>query len=555
MAVSESQRRRRALIIGGASTATLRQHLAESGYETAAATTDVATLMIANFKPEVVLIVLERGSGAGENEGVALARHMREEPVTHALPLVLVYVEEERVMRSAALNAGVDDCFGIWTPHEQILARLDALFWRIEVGRRAASMTGDRRMEIDNFIVLLDAVREDIRAGVSGTLALIYAIPRGADSTGFDKQARDRTLAEAHGFFKLNLRRIDAVGFYGPTTLLIYLPRLRSREATQVLMKLRGEFLGARTDSDLALGLASFPDESVEVETLIEKAEAAASHARAAAATGRPPAPQAPTAAQTPAAPPTPIAPQTPAAPQATPPAQPTASAPVITPHAPAQAPTPPPAPQPPQPAQPVTPPPPPSPKQPDAYLSALAKRRDSPVVRETKSADRPEPLSAPAVESKAGAVQEVLVARAAAEHAAAAERELRARGAIMPRRLLLTVSDAARMAQLNALIRSAGYEARTAFDGQQALDLLRIERPDLLLLDYELHGIDGVEMLRRLRKQAGGNLTLPVVMLLQPSQEVARREALELGARGIVAMPYDPAELLDSVRRAGSHD
>ena len=57
-----------------------------------------------------------------------------------------------------------------------------------------------------------------------------------------------------------------------------------------------------------------------------------------------------------------------------------------------------------------------------------------------------------------------------------------------MPRRLLLTVSDAARMAQLNSLIRSAGYEARAAFDGQQALDLLRIERPDLLLLDYELH-------------------------------------------------------------------
>ncbi|MBC7910956.1 MAG: response regulator [Pyrinomonadaceae bacterium] len=143
---------------------------------------------------------------------------------------------------------------------------------------------------------------------------------------------------------------------------------------------------------------------------------------------------------------------------------------------------------------------------------------------------------------------------RSAAE-AAAHERARRARGAIMPRRLLLTVSDAARMAQLNSLIRSAGYEARTAFDGQQALDLLRIERPDLLLLDYELHGIDGVEMLRRLRKQHGGQLTLPVVMLMPLTQEVARDEALELGARGIVAMPYDPAELLESVRRAGSID
>lgn len=551
MAVSESQRRRRALIIGGASAATLRQQLAESGYETAAATTDVATLMIANFKPEVALIVLEHASGTGENEGVALSRRMREEPATHALPMVLVYVEEERVMRSAALNAGVDDCFGIWTPHEQILARLDALFWRIEVGRRAASMTGDRRMEIDNFIVLLDAVREDIRAGVSGTLALIYAIPRGAGG-GFDKQSRDRTLAEAHGFFKLNLRRIDAVGFYGPTTLLIYLPRLKSREATQVLMKLRGEFLGTRTESDLAIGIASFPDESSEVETLIEKAEAAASHARAAAATGQQPTPQ---TAQTP---PTPQPAQAPQPVQSAQPARPAANAPVITPHAPTQPSQPPlaqppPPPQPPSPPQP--PPPAPSPKQPDAYLAALSERREAPVVRETRVAESAEPMPAPAAESKAGASQEAEVARAAAEHAAAAERELRARGAIMPRRLLLTVSDAARMAQLNALIRSAGYEARTAFDGQQALDLLRIERPDLLLLDYELHGIDGVEMLRRLRKQTGGNLTLPVVLLLPPAQEIARREALELGARGIVAMPYDPAELLDSVRRAGSHE
>ena len=102
-----------------------------------------------------------------------------------------------------------------------------------------------------------------------------------------------------------------------------------------------------------------------------------------------------------------------------------------------------------------------------------------------------------------------------------------------------------------NALIRSAG-EKRAGFDGSRRLTL-RIERTDLLLLDYELHGIDGVETLRRLSKQNGGRLRLPVVMLMPPTFEVARHEALELGARSVVAMPYDPAELLDSVRRAGS--
>jgi two-component system alkaline phosphatase synthesis response regulator PhoP len=108
-------------------------------------------------------------------------------------------------------------------------------------------------------------------------------------------------------------------------------------------------------------------------------------------------------------------------------------------------------------------------------------------------------------------------------------------------------------MAQLNSLIRAAGYEARAAFDGQQALDLLRIERPDLLLLDYNLHGIDGVETLRRLHRQGGGKLTLPVVLLIPSEHEGARREALELGARSVVTMPYDPVDLLASVRLAGS--
>ena len=505
---TEVQAKRRALIIGGTSAETLRQQLEESGYETAAATARAFARIIAEFAPDVVLIVLEKADS--ESDAVALARHFREEPATHALPLVLVYVEEERLMRSAALNVGVDDCFGIWTPHGQILARLDALFWRIEAGRRAASMSGDKRLEIDNFMVLLDAVREDIRASASGSLALIYAIPSGDLEHSFDKQTHNRALREAHGFFKLNLRRIDAVGFYGPTTLLIYMPRLTMHESTAILMSLRTSFLEARTDSDLAIGIASFPAECSDVESLIERAETAAGKARAIAATGRS------TVAQT---------------------RQEVEESilDIPTAHIPA--------------------PKLPSSTHEDAsHSSHLHEQRiASSVVRESRS-DQPERITSTSASRPSTTVAtDLSVAREAAERAAARERERRKRGASIPRRLLITVSDAARMAQINALVRSAGYEARTAFDGQQALDLLRIESPDVLLLDYELRGIDGLEMLRRLRKQTNGKLTIPVVMLLQPMHVMERREALELGARGIVAMPYDPAELLDSVRLAGS--
>lgn len=505
---TDVQAKRRALIVGGTRADTLRQQLAESGYDTMGTSASASASIIAEFVPDVVLIVLERADA--ESEAVALARHLREVPATHALPLVLVYVEEERLMRSAALNVGVDDCFGIWTPHGQILARLDALFWRIEAGRRAASMSGDKRLEIDNFMVLLDAVREDIRDGASGTLALIYAIPQNDIEHGFDKNTRDRALAEAHGFFKLNLRRVDAVGYYGPTTLLIYLPRLKAQEATTTLMTLRSSFLETRNDSDLAIGIAAFPDDSNDVESLIEKAEAAASKARAVAATSHP---DASTVREEIAKP----APST----TSTQPASLTSSSPT---HA-------------------------------DESLSSqsLVDKSETSIAQESRTDIRQQFESTNKPSTSVG--KDVDVAREAAEQAGARERERRKRGTNIPRRLLLTVSDAGRMAQLNALVRSAGYEARTAFDGQQALDLLRIESPDVLLLDYELRGIDGLEMLRRLRKQTNGKLTVPVVMLLPPIEVMARREALELGARGIVAMPYDPAELLDSVRLAGSSE
>jgi len=172
--------------------------------------------------------------------------------------------------------------------------------------------------------------------------------------------------------------------------------------------------------------------------------------------------------------------------------------------------------------------------------------------VREKKMEDAFEAVAAPPPVRKSNLPTNGAEVKRAAD-AAARERERRARGTLMPRRLLLTVSDAARMAQLNSLIRSAGYEARAAFDGQQALDLLRIERPDLLVLDYELQGIDGFETIRRLRKQNGGRLTLPVVLLLSEAHESVRQEAVALGARGIVSMPYDPTDLLDSVRSAGT--
>ena len=551
---------RRALIIADEDAPALRQSLVAAGYEVKSAGSATGDTAVAEFAPDVAIITLGNGvSAAGaEHSSIALARRLRAEPATYALPLVFVWEADDRAMRNAALGVGADDYFPARTPTAETLARLDALFWRVEAGRRAAAAAGDRRLEIDNFMLMLDSVREDVRAGAGGTVALVYAEPRAAQTSAgnqagsFDKAARDRTLAAAHGFLKLYLRRVDAVAFYGPTTLLAYLPRTNAVEAAASFRKLRDEFAGeaAAAEGDLVIGLASFPEDDDDVESLIERAEAAVARARSAtSAAGRVATysdTQAPSPPSTPVGAPAPI--NTPAfanAPAPTATSIPVPAAPTNTP-APALVALP-------SAAANVRP------SAPDVMRAedAATPRSEPPASR----ADvRPEVVGTPrpqAANNAAGggdpAHANLPDAARRAVEAAAQERERRSRGAIMPRRLLLTISDAARMAQLNSLIRMAGYEARAAFDGQQALDLLRIERPDLLLLDYNLHGINGVETLRRLRKQGGGRLTLPVVMLLPPGNEDAGQEALELGARRVVPTAYDPADLLAHLRQAGS--
>jgi DNA-binding response OmpR family regulator len=528
-------RPRRALIITDSdSGAVLSQTLAAAGYEALLTTSSAALRSINLFTPDVCLMILEPGGAGVENSSVALARRLRAESATYALPIVLLWSEDEQAARKSALNLGIDDYFSLGVVPGELLARLDALFWRVEAGRRAASTIGDQRLEIDNFMLMLDSVREEIRAGAKGTLALIYASAREGDDS-FDKEARDRILTEAHGFLKLHLRRIDAVAFYGPTTLLVYLPRMSARPATEALGKLRGEFMHERADGEIVVGLASFPSDGSDVESLIEKAEQAVSLARLGnSPAGRIVAYNAQAVTDTLSSVTTSMA----ATPHAKP-EPPRVKETVATEAKPAEAK----APE----SKPIIA------QQPVAINSQPQAAREATIkgLGEIKGVNETRSIAA---KGNGAALNANEAARHAAE-AAAHERERRAQGAVMPRRLLLTVSDAARMAQLNSLIRSAGYEARAAFDGQQALDLLRIERPDLLLLDYELHGINGVEMLRRLRKQNGGRLMLPVVLLLPPDNESARLEALELGARRIVQTPYDPSDLLASVRLAGSSE
>jgi DNA-binding response OmpR family regulator len=88
-----------------------------------------------------------------------------------------------------------------------------------------------------------------------------------------------------------------------------------------------------------------------------------------------------------------------------------------------------------------------------------------------------------------------------------------------------------------------AGHEVLLAEDGEQALRLVAEHRPDLVVLDLMLPGIDGLEVARRLRR-AQVNPNIPVIMLTARGEEQDRIVGLQVGADDYVTKPFSPSEL-----------
>ncbi|BBH67821.1 DNA-binding response regulator [Actinoplanes sp. OR16] len=103
------------------------------------------------------------------------------------------------------------------------------------------------------------------------------------------------------------------------------------------------------------------------------------------------------------------------------------------------------------------------------------------------------------------------------------------------------TVSDVVRR-----YLEQDGCRVRLATDGLSALAAADTERPDLVVLDLMLGGIDGLEVCRRLRRDHPG---LPVVMLTALGEESDRVLGLEVGADDYVTKPFSPRELVLRVR------
>lgn len=93
--------------------------------------------------------------------------------------------------------------------------------------------------------------------------------------------------------------------------------------------------------------------------------------------------------------------------------------------------------------------------------------------------------------------------------------------------------------------LRAEGFTVVSAADGNDALRLARAERPDLVLLDIMIPGIDGFAVCRTLRKES----SVPVIMLTARGEELDRVMGLELGADDYIVKPFSFRELLARVR------
>ena len=110
----------------------------------------------------------------------------------------------------------------------------------------------------------------------------------------------------------------------------------------------------------------------------------------------------------------------------------------------------------------------------------------------------------------------------------------------------ILVVDDEPKIVKLaQDYLEKGGFQVVTAVDGPQALAVARGDKPDLIVLDLNLPGMDGLDVCRQLRRESD----VPIIMLTARVDETDRLIGLELGADDYIVKPFSPRELVARVR------
>src|SRR5574342_244721 len=115
----------------------------------------------------------------------------------------------------------------------------------------------------------------------------------------------------------------------------------------------------------------------------------------------------------------------------------------------------------------------------------------------------------------------------------------------IMPETILIVEDEPALRDTLSYNLKKDGFTIEAVGDGRAALDSARNLKPDLIILDIMLPGIDGFEVARILRKE----MTTPILMLTARDDEIDRVVGLEVGADDYLTKPFSMRELMARVK------
>jgi two-component system chemotaxis response regulator CheY len=116
--------------------------------------------------------------------------------------------------------------------------------------------------------------------------------------------------------------------------------------------------------------------------------------------------------------------------------------------------------------------------------------------------------------------------------------------------RTILAVDDSASMRQMvSHVLREAGFRVIEASDGEEALELAACSRVDAVITDHNMPRMDGLSLVRMLRKM-DEYVRTPIVLLTTESSDEMKRRGREAGATGWMVKPFDPMRLIEMCRR-----
>jgi len=119
----------------------------------------------------------------------------------------------------------------------------------------------------------------------------------------------------------------------------------------------------------------------------------------------------------------------------------------------------------------------------------------------------------------------------------------------VVDRKRILVVDDEIYIVHiLEFTLTMEGYEVLTAADGEEALEKIEHERPDLIVLDIMMPKMDGYEVCRKIRENEEVR-SLPVILLSAKGRPIDRETGLEVGADDYIVKPFSPRRLLEKIK------